>query len=189
MTTIKIIEAKNYHNNNLSRVKSVVQLLENTINSEEFKNAVINFKTHLQGGTFHFFKIEKKRGRTRTIKLKRYTNTEVLSKILKGNSSEENVIELKLKMEYGSDGDVVGFKRSGDPTIHTYEKFVKTMSLERYAAHIIHEYCHIIGFSHSSSRKNDKFRDCYSVPYAIHKMLKKLLLGASASSCKYLHMD
>lgn len=107
------------------------------------------------------------------MKLKRHTNSEVLEKILHGNSQQKNSIVLKLKMEFGENDDVVGYKKSGSSTIHTYEKFVKSMSLVRFAAHIIHEYCHIVGFEHSSSSKYDKLRDCYSVPYAIHKMIKK----------------
>ncbi|WP_194976380.1 hypothetical protein [Aquiflexum lacus] len=188
MTKIEIVQAENYQGEDLERLKQAIQLLENTINSDEFKKAVIDFKTHIDGGTFHFIRKEKKGLRIRTFKLKRYTNTEVLEKILKGNSQFKNKIELKLKMEFGDDGDVVGYKKSGSSTIHTYEKFVKNMTLTRFAAHIIHEYCHIIGFEHSSSSKHDKLRDCYSVPYAIHKMLKKILLGSNASSCQYLHM-
>lgn len=188
MTKIKITKAENYQGENLNRLNQAIVLLEYTINSEDFKNAVLNFKTHIDGGTFHFLKKEKKGLRVRTTKLKRYTNSEILDKILKGNGLTENLIELKFKMEFGDDGDVVGYKKSGSSTIHTYEKFVKSMTLARFAAHIIHEYCHIIGFEHSSSSKHDKLRDCYSVPYAIHKMLKKLLLGLDASSCKYLHM-
>jgi hypothetical protein len=188
MTKIEIVEAENYQGENLEKLNQAIQLLEKTINSEEFKKVVLNFKTHLKGGTFHFVRKEKKGLRVRTIKLKRYINTEVLEKILEGNGRNKYIIELKLKMEFGNDGDVVGYKKSGSSTIHTYEKFIKSMTLARFAAHIIHEYCHIIGFEHSSSSKHDKLRDCYSVPYAIHKMLKKLLLGSDASSCKYLHM-
>lgn len=188
MTKIKIVKAENYQGESLERLKQAIQLLEKIINSDEFKKVVLEFKTHIEGGTFHFIRKEKRGLRVRTIKLKRYSNAEVLEKILSGNSQHKNIIELKLKMEFGSDGDVVGYKKSGSSTIHTYEKFVISMSLVRFAAHLIHEYCHIIGFEHSSSSKYDKLRDCYSVPYAIHKMLKKLLLGSEASSCKYLHM-
>lgn len=173
MTKIEIIKAENYLGENLEKLNQAIQLLQKTINSDEFKKVVLNFKTKIEGGTFHFLKIEKKGLRIRTVKLKRHTNSEVLEKILHGNSQQKNSIVLKLKMEFGENDDVVGYKKSGSSTIHTYEKFVKSMSLVRFAAHIIHEYCHIVGFEHSSSSKYDKLRDCYSVPYAIHKMIKK----------------
>lgn len=188
MTNIEVVKAENYFGGNLDRLNQTIALLQKTINSEEFKYAVLNFKTKIDGGTFHFLKIEKKGLKVRTEELKRYSNSEVLEKILRGNSLQMNKIELKLKMEFGDDGDVVGYKRSGSSTIHTYEKFVKSMPLERFAAHLIHEYCHIIGFEHSSSSKHDKLRDCYSVPYAIHKMLKMILMGPDSTSCEYLHM-
>lgn len=54
MTKIEIIKAENYLGENLEKLNQAIQLLQKTINSDEFKKVVLNFKTKIEGGTFHF---------------------------------------------------------------------------------------------------------------------------------------
>lgn len=58
----------------------------------------------------------------------------------------------------------------GDSTVHTVQvQLAKYLSPEDYAAHIAHEYCHMIGFSHNGLGK------WKGVPYGIQHIIERLL--------------
>jgi hypothetical protein len=68
----------------------------------------------------------------------------------------------------------IGYDNSvGDSTVNTVQiQLVKYLSPEDYAAHIAHEYCHMIGFSHSG------FGKWRGVPYGIQHIVEKMLMGS-----------
>jgi|GEM_PF-5404468 len=65
----------------------------------------------------------------------------------------------------------IGYDNSvGDSTVHTVQiQLIKYLSPEDYAAHIAHEYCHMIGFSHPWLGK------WKAVPYGIQHIIEGLL--------------
>lgn len=57
----------------------------------------------------------------------------------------------------------------GDPTVNTVQvHIVNTLSAGEYAAHIAHEYCHMIGFFHKNKSEDD-------VPYGIQHIIEDML--------------
>jgi hypothetical protein len=65
--------------------------------------------------------------------------------------------------------------RRGDSTVHTVQvQLVRYLTVEDYAEHIAHEYCHMIGFVHP----NKKLK---SVPYGIQYIIEDLLTKKTAS--------
>jgi hypothetical protein len=62
---------------------------------------------------------------------------------------------------------------AGDSIVHTVQvQLVKYLSPEDYAAHIAHEYCHMIGFSHPNPNK------WQGVPYGIQHIVERMLTGS-----------
>lgn len=182
MLKIKLESHKRYEGENLEKLTKALTLLESTLNEQEFKDKVLNFKSDkTEGGTFHFIKYIK---RQRT-ELKRYTNKEIYDKVMAGHATEgENtIIKLNLVLKKGSGGSVVGYRKGGK--IYTYKKDFLKMSHGKLAAHIFHEYTHTIGFKHSKKDKRDPLRNCFAVPYALGNLVEIITTGSNTRNCTY----
>ena len=183
MLKFKLKSHKGYEGENLKRLKQSLTLLESVLNGQKFKDTVLNFKSNkTEGGTFHFIMYTKWRGRR--IDLKRYSNQEILDKVMKGNETDgtDCFIVYNLTLERGSGGSTVGYTNN-DGNIHTYTTDFNEMENGEFAAHLFHEYTHTIDFEHSPSNRNDSLRDCYSVPYALGKFVEILTTGHCSYKC------
>ena len=177
----------NYTGENLAKLNRSLMMIESTLNGERFKNAVLNFNMPDGKKSFHFKTYKCRLIGRKVIQLKEYSNEEVYNKIMRGQSGNgtERFMNYKVEIKPGDGGITVGSTTSDD-IIHTYEGDLKTMSDERFAAHLAHEYCHTIGFSHSEYKKCDNLRDCFSVPYAIGNIVQIILNGINRDKCAYL---
>lgn len=187
MVKIKLKTHQGYEGNNLTKLKDSLAILEKTLNQNDFKDKVFNFKSDkTEGGTFHFIKYKRKFifGRTK-IRLKKYSNQEIYNKVIEGTSSDgvDSLIELNLVLKSGSGGDVVGYTKN--KKIYTYTTDFLGMSKAKLAGHLFHEYTHLKGFSHSKSNKIDPLRDCFSVPYALGNIIEILIGGSNSRNCDY----
>jgi hypothetical protein len=185
MLKIKLQSFDGYKDDNLKKLQESVALLETTLNGDPFRDTVLSFKSEkTEGGTFHFIMYTKWRGRR--IELERFTNQEIFDKVMQGNETggTDSFIIYNLTLEKGAGGSTVGYTDSKG-NIHTYTSDFHEMSAGEFAAHLFHEYTHTIDFSHSPSNRNDKLRDCYSVPYALGNFVEIILTGECAYGCKY----
>jgi hypothetical protein len=185
MLKIKLNTYNGYQGKDLENLKKSIELLVQTLNGNEFKEKVLNFKSDkTEGGTFHFISYTKWRGRR--VDLKRYTNQEIYDIVMKGNETDgtDSYIVFNLTLEKGSGGSTVGYTDSKG-NIHTYTTDFQEMSVGQFAAHIFHEYTHTIMFEHSPSNRNDSLRDCYSVPYALGNFIEILTTGENSYGCPY----
>ncbi|MFT5780167.1 MAG: putative SprT family Zn-dependent metalloprotease [Crocinitomicaceae bacterium] len=186
MLKIKLESHIGYTGKNLDKVNEAIEHLEDTLNSTAFEHKVTHFKSDkTEGGTFHFITYTKWRGRRTDVT--RYSNQEIFDKVMNGTetSGEDGVIAFKLKLERGSGGGVVGYTYKSDGIIHTYTKDFNGMDSKEFAAHIFHEYCHLLGFKHSKSTRKDPLRNCYAVPYALGNFISILTYGKSPHGCVY----
>ncbi len=176
----------NYNGENLAKLKRSLQLVELTFNSDRFKNAVLNFSMPDGKMSFHFKTYKPRLIGRKEIRQKEYLNEEVLKMILNGQSGTGDVRYMNFKVELlpGEGGTKADAENDGD-IIYTYEGELKRMNDARFAAHLAHEYCHIIGFSHSEHPKCDELGHCYSVPYAIENMVEIILTGINRDKCAY----
>jgi len=182
MLKIKLESHKRYKDGSLDKLTIALALLETTLNQQEFKDKVLNFKSDkTEGGTFHFIKYIKKR---RT-ELQRYSNKEIYDKVIAGHGTEgkDTVIKLNLVLKRGSGGSVVGYRKGGK--IYTYKTDFLEMSHGKLAAHIFHEYTHTIGFKHSKKDKRDPLRNCFAVPYALGNIVEIITTGSNTRNCIY----
>lgn len=189
MLKIKLESNNGYENENLIKLNEALTLLENIVNSQRFKDAVLNFRSDkTEGGTFHFIMYTKwKRHR---IDLTRYTNQEIYEKVMRGNESNgtDCFMVFNLTLERGSGGSTVGYTDSNN-NIHTYTTDFHDMKVGEFAAHIFHEYTHTIEFQHSQTNGFDSLRDCFSVPYALGNLVEFIATGNCGYGCEYPNLN
>lgn len=185
MLKIKLKSHQGYNGENLEKLNESLVLLEGTLNGQQFKDTVLNFKSDkTEGGTFHFIMYTK--WRNRRIDLEKFTNQEIYDKVMAGNETDgiDCFIVYNLTLEKGAGGSSVGYT-DANGNIHTYTNDFLEMTTGEIAAHLLHEYTHTIGFEHSQSNRNDNLRDCYSVPYALGNFVEIITTGKCTYDCIY----
>ncbi len=164
MIKIEIKEISGYADKNLETLNESLKLVEKVINTEAFKDKVLNFTMPNGKVTFFYRPWHKK-----------YSNAEVLDLIYSASEEydggQKGVIDLYLHLEPGGDGSVVGYGNEGDKWINTYETPFAGMSRPEIAGHIFHEWLHKIGFVHDFY---DVPKRRYSVPYAVGEIMEQL---------------
>ncbi|NTE05229.1 hypothetical protein G6M26_51585 [Agrobacterium tumefaciens] len=172
MTKIKLQQVTNYLDSRLSKLSTVIVLMEKVINSERFKEQVLGFAYNGEN-TFFYRKniwgyyIDHV-----------YKNSEVYEMIItakeESGNVQNNVIDLYLELINGSDGSVIGFGRPEEKEIYTYSKMFDSMSIPELVNHYVHEWTHKIGFDHAYSRNQKRN---YSVPYAVGNIAETVADG------------
>ncbi len=164
MTTITVNFLEGFNETEKKKASKSINLLENIINTQEFKEAVLKVPS------FSKNKIKRKTGN------KKYSNQEILDLILSGEDLKnpaDNIINLNLDL-YNGEKNEIGHTNMNTLTISTYQGYFNKKDIKLYAAHLLHEYMHIIGFIHG---RFDIFGKRYkTVPYRIGKLTYSLLL-------------
>ena len=161
-TQIEANYIEGFSNSDIIRAKEAIEILEALVNSQEFKKAVISERR------FKRRKIKTKSGNHK------YTNTEILNLILSGEdlkNSANNIVNLNLKL-YDSKKNEIGNTNTSTLIISTYRGYFINSDIKCYTCHILHEYMHVIGFTHSFF---NVFGREYTVPYRIGTIAKKIL--------------
>ncbi len=142
-----------------AKIDLAEQKLREVIQSEEFKNRVINFTYN---GTKKF------------VDNNGLTNTQIYYKILKAAEKLlpviDNELDLNIKTYYSS-SSTVGYTSSNINYINFNTKYLNSYSLSATAKTMMHEWLHKLGFGHAyyySTSRN------YSVPYGIGKIMSDL---------------
>lgn len=143
-----------FNDNEKTIVLNNITKLEKIVNSLEFEKKISNHKTFCRN---KIPALSKKR---------KYSNKEILKLIRAGkelNTDEDNIINLKLNL-YDSDSKEIGYTDTDLQIIHTRRAYFVNNHVEYYLSHLLHEYCHVLGFRHAYNRA--LFRN-NTVPYAI----------------------
>ncbi|MFN3753695.1 hypothetical protein [Flavobacterium sp.] len=181
MLKANIKDQGTYKDKDLEKLNRTLALIEKTINSQKFHDAVIGFKD---------FQFEKYKcffnKKVKTIQLPQYTNDELLAFLLKGQSEDQTnaYMDFKVTLSEKRGGSAIG-ETNANNIITTFRAAFDSMSEEELAAHLTHEWTHTMGFEHSYSNKCDKDRDCLSVPYAIGNIIEIILTGKCFYGCEY----
>lgn len=167
MISVKLHSHKNYDSQRLETLKRAFVIIERVLNSEKFKQEVLNYTT--AGKKTFSYK------RTLFREFEHYTNEEVYKTIMQADEETGNIltghIDLYLELVIGGGG--VGYGYPGDKTIYTYSEWFDEQSDESIANHITHEWCYKIGFDHAFYDWQDKNRE-RSVPYGIGNLVEEL---------------
>jgi len=128
-------------------------IVENVINSEEFKTKVISYLS--------------KNGQRTYTNNKGLTNEQVYETIMNGKellNGDNTLGEMNFDVDRYSRfwSKVIGYTNIGkDNVIHVNGKFYKNYSPAEITGNITHEWLHLMGFVHSSASDHD------SIPYAV----------------------
>ncbi len=133
------------------KLDSAIKILEQIVNNDAFEILVKH---------------------TKYLRKNRKSNSEIYSLIKTGQEEEsiaDSIINLKL-MAYESEKNEIGHTDAGD-TIHTNKGYILENPAHIYASHLLHEYCHVLGFTHAFLRMPFRFM---SVPYRIGTIVEKI---------------
>lgn len=155
---VKIMEIKGFTGAYLTKMQDASGLLEVVVNSETFKNRVLNFKNS--------------KGQRAFASNNGKSNEEIYAIFMEGremlqqDTPGEMNFYLKLYNSWWS--RVVGWTNGSINTININKKFFAKYKLNEVAGNLGHEWTHKIGFDHASAAEHD------SAPYAIGYIIEEL---------------
>jgi hypothetical protein len=148
----------------LKKLNAAFNLLERVMNSEEFKDRVLNFKNS--------------KGERAFASNDGLSNEEIYEQVMEGretlrpNTPGEMNFDLKLYSRWWS--KVIGYTTPTTNLININNKFFKNFEPHEVAANLAHEWMHKIGFDHLSAAEHD------SAPYAIGYIVEEMAAKLSA---------
>jgi hypothetical protein len=153
MLTVKINSANNFTAVELVKLKSAAVLLEQVVNSQDFKERVLTYPFINTDGL---------------------TNQQIYNLIMSGrevlNNAVDNELDIDVTMYYSLRG-VIGYTYPNILRTWMNRRFFKKFNAAGVASNLAHEWCHKIGFDHSFYYTNNRKN---SVPYAIGYMVEEL---------------
>ena len=162
-TTVKITKKENFSPKTDSILKKSIFLIDSIVNTENFRKAIIS---------------------ANFVNFKGCSNHEILLLFLGGCEISKPILndtmEFELVIYPDQQGDNIGTTYSSRRIVSS-EKYILKNGERCYAAHLIHEYCHTIGydgfgFAHIHNTSNGRKREkCLSVPYIIGEVARKQL--------------
>ncbi|WP_109301761.1 hypothetical protein [Aquimarina sp. AU474] len=161
-TTIQVNYIEGFNQQHLVKANQAIQLVQDLVNSNAFKEAVLSVRR------FKNPRVRRRTGR------RRYSNQEILDLILGGrdlNNPADQIMNFRLRL-YDSQVNEIGNTNMTTLIISTFKGYLEDNAVGCYAAHLLHEYMHTIGFTHS---RFDIFGRDRTVPYKIGKIARDLL--------------
>lgn len=160
--TVKQEEIKGFTGANLTKLKSALTILEKVVNSEEFKERVINFKN--------------KDGERAFASNKDMTNEEIYEHFMEGREDLQHdtpyemnyFLRLYKSPWYNPWSKVIGYTTPDSNVINMNQKYFSSFKTWDVAGNLAHEWTHKIGFDHKSASEHD------SAPYAIGYIVREL---------------
>jgi hypothetical protein len=154
---VKVMSTKGYSPKGQEKVELSSKVLEEIINSDEFKNRVVNFQN--------------RKGERKFASNINMSNEMIYMKLMEAREvlqpNTPNEINLYLQYYY-TRKNTVGYTERPRNTIFTNGKFFNRNNPGRVAGNFAHEWTHKMGFDHRSAKEID------SVPYAIGRIITEL---------------
>ncbi len=154
-----------YYPEELSRMMDAFKMIEEVVNSEEFKEKVIGY----MGST----------GNRSYTSSNNLTNEQVYAFLMQGKEllkGNETLGEMNFDVAryYKRWSKVIGYTNPGKHNwISVNGKFYRNYDVAQIASNITHEWIHLCGFYHDSARDHDSVP--YAVGYIMEDLVKKLM--------------
>lgn len=152
-TTINVQTLGGFENQAIkSKLDEAIKILQELINNPEFKKEVL---------------------KNSYIRARSKSREEIFDLISGGQEAgtvRDNIINLKVDV-YTTAKNEVGHTDDNN-VIHTNAQYILDNSASCYASHLIHEYCHVLGFRHAFLRMPFRYK---TVPYRMNKIVGTLL--------------
>lgn len=155
------------------RITRALHMIEEVVNSEEFRAAILNMKYKIGSTEYSGFSQTNE------------TPAQVLAKILDATENftggQKHSIDLHLEMYYER-SSTVGWTSPSDKVIHMNRYFHANYTAEETAGNLFHEWLHKIGYNHS--KYNNSARP-HSVPYKLGNLLSKFTGTKAFTNCQH----
>ena len=155
---VKAMKIDGFDPASLEKMEKALAVVEKVVNSEEFKNRVINFKNN--------------KGERAFASNNGMSNEQIYATFMEGREllQQDTPGEMNffLKLYNKSWSKVIGWTNRDINTININWKFFKNFKPNEVAGNLVHEWTHKIGFSHRSASERD------SAPYALGYIAREL---------------
>jgi hypothetical protein len=155
---VKVMQIRGFDTESLKKLQASLALLEKVVNSEEFKNRIINFKNNKGQRAF-----ASNNGKTNEQIYEIFMDGK---EILQPNTPGE--MNFWLSLYYRRFSRVVGYTSPSTNVISINWKYFRYYEIHEVAGNLGHEWVHKIGFDHRSASEHD------SAPYAIGYIIEEL---------------
>jgi len=153
---------RNFSEVNERKMRAAIQLLERVVNSDEFKEAVLNF-------TYA--------GKSEYVQNNGMTNEQIYQHLMTGKENLYPEVDLEMDLDVSlykqSWGrcSVVGYTTPSSPRIYVNRCFFNGFELQEIAGNLFHEWVHKMGFGHDFKPTT---RRPFSVPYALGYLVRTI---------------
>jgi hypothetical protein len=155
---VRAMEIKGFDEEGKDKLERAFALMEEVVNSEEFKDRVINFKNS--------------KGERAFASNKGKSNEEIYQQFIEGREilqpNTPGEMNFYLRLYYKRWSRVVGYTDPKTNVISINWKFFQNYFPHQVAGNLAHEWTHKIGFDHRSAAEHD------SAPYAIGQIVEEL---------------
>ncbi|MBA2403624.1 MAG: hypothetical protein H0V66_02550 [Bdellovibrionales bacterium] len=162
---VKGMDIKGFDSASLEKLEKAFAALEKVVNSEEFKNRVLNFVNT--------------QGKNQFASNKGLTNAEIYARFMDGREDlQQNTpgeMNFFLKLYYKRYSKVIGWTSGDINTININWKFFKGYKPHNVASNLAHEWIHKLGFGHKSAQEHDSAP--YAIGYIVGQMAERVLKG------------
>jgi hypothetical protein len=163
--SVKAMDIKGFDAASMQKMEKAFAALEKVVNSEEFKNKVLNFVNS--------------QGKTQFASNKGLTNEEIYTQFMEGRETLQantpGEMNFYLKLYYKKYSKVVGWTSGDINTININWKFFKGFKPNDVAGNLAHEWTHKLGFGHKSAAEHDSAP--YAIGYIVREMAARVLKG------------
>jgi len=159
--TVNVHGARYFTPTDLTTLSAATALIEKVMNSEEFKQAVLNFS---YAGVPGF------------VQNNGLDNQQLYDLLMSGaealptQTAADHVMDFDLEM-YTGRASVLGYTNPGTLTVWINSNFYDYATVNEIAMNLTHEWCHKMGFDHDYY---NTARRPYSVPYGIGYLVRDL---------------
>jgi hypothetical protein len=161
--TVKAMEINGFDSTSREKLQLAFEVLEEVVNSEEFKDRVINFKNSLGERSYK--------------SNKGFTNEEIYQIFMEGREilQPDTPMEMNffLRLYNRPWSRVIGYTSGSTNVISINWKFFKNYQPHQVASNLAHEWIHKLGFDHTSAREHDSAP--YAIGYIVGDMAAKIL--------------
>lgn len=162
---VKPMKVEGFSGTSEAKLEKAFEVVEKVVNSEEFKNRVLNFKNT--------------KGERAFASNKGLTNEEIYAQFMDGRETLQqdtpNEMNFYLKLYNKSWSKVVGWTNPTINTININWKFFKNYKANEVAGNLAHEWTHKIGYDHKSAAEHDSAP--YAIGYIVREMGERYLKG------------
>ena len=162
---VRPMSVEGFDNESLSKMHKAFEVLEKVVNSEEFKNRVINFKNTQNERSF-----ASNNG---------LSNEQIFDSFMEGRETLQpntpGEMNFFLSLYYKRFSKVIGWTEGSINVININWKFFKNFKPNEVAGNLAHEWTHKIGFDHESAAEHDSAP--YAIGYIVREMGERYLQG------------